>query len=277
MNVKYTEIIEQYGKFKITPGYGNLSDNLFLTPLMKKFQDIEVEVADEEVNISRAQVFNNLANVQIKKVTEIIKTTPITRGKTHISQAILDYYGIEDINYLPFVKVTQEEIEWAKKFLEKYSNPLAIVPTNSCSWDRTNHFAQVRTFNFEMCKFFISHFGKKYTLLQFGVDSNYYKTMTTSFFDLPNVVHIKNLNIRQLAACYYVIGKIISCDTGDPYLMVAVGGKVLEMVPMDIPHIYKHWEYNYVDESLWKGEKIRAKYFDMKDYKKTLEYINFDF
>ena len=121
MNVKYTEIIEQYGKFKITPGYGNLSDNLFLTPLMKKFQDIEVEVADEEVNISRAQVFNNLANVQIKKATEIIKTTPITRGKTHISQAILDYYGIEDINYLPFVKVTQEEIEWAKKFLEKFA------------------------------------------------------------------------------------------------------------------------------------------------------------
>lgn len=277
MNLNYREIIKQNGVFKITPGYGNLSDNLFLTPLMKKINDIEVEIVDEEVNISRAQVFNNLAKITIKNVKNVIKPTPILRGKTHISQALLEYYGIEDVSYLPIVKLTQEEIEWAKKFLEKYPNPLAIVPTNSCSWDRTNYFAQLRTFSFEMCKFFISHFSKKYTLLQFGVDSNFYKTMTTSFFELPNVIHIKNLNIRQLAACYHVIGKIISCDTGDPYLMIAVGGKVLEMVPMDIPHIYKHWEYTYVDENLWRGEKIRAKYFDMKEYKKTLEYINFDF
>ena len=277
MNDNYYKTIEKYGHFKIGSEYGNLSDNLFLTPLTKKINNIEVEIVNEEVNISRSKIFDNLIKVTVKNKNEIIPPIPIERGKTHISQAILDYYGINDVNHLPVIKLTEEEINWAKDFLKDYPNPLAIMPTNSCSWDRTNFLAQIKTFNVEICNFIINTFGKKYTILQFGVESGYYKTMTTKFFEVPGFVYIKNLNVRELAACYHVIGKIISCDTGDPYLMLAVGGKVLEMVPMDIPNLYKHWEYTYVDENLWKGEKIRAKYFNMKDYKKTLDYLDFNF
>jgi len=277
MNDNYYKTIEKYGHFKIASEYGNLSDNLFLTPLTKKINNIEVEMVNEEVNIIRSKVFDNLIKVTIKEKSEMIPPIPIVRGKTHISQAILDYYGIDDVNCLPVMKLTEEEINWAKDFLKDYPNPLAIMPTNSCSWDTTNYLAQLKTFDRDMCLFFIENFGKKYTILQFGVDSGYYKTMNAKFYELPNVVHVKNLNVRQLAACYHVIGKIISCDTGDPYLMLAVGGKVLEMVPMDVPQMYKHWEYTYSDDSLWKGEKIRAKYFNMEDYKKSLDYIDFNF
>ena len=277
MNQNYYDIIEKFGHLKIRSAFGNLSDNLFLTPLVKKDPNLEIEMGNEEVHLIRAKIFENLIKVTHKPQSELIPPIPFERNRTHISQAILDYFGIEDVNYLPLLKLTDAEIDWAKNFLKPYENPLAIMPTNSCSWDKTNYLAQIKTFNSDMCKFFIDNFGKKYTILQFGVDSGYYKTMRAEFSPMDGVVHIKNLNVRQLAACYHVIGKIISCDTGDPYLMVAVGGKVLEIVPMQLESIYKHWEYTYSDESLWKGEKIRAKYFDIQDYQKTLEYINFDF
>jgi hypothetical protein len=277
MNDNYYKIIEKYGHLKVRSAFGNLSDNLFLTPLVKKNPNLEIEMGNEEVHLIRARVFENLIKVTHKDQSELIPPIPFQMGKTHISQAILDYFGIDDINYIPLIKLTEDEINWAKDFLKPYENPLALMPTNSCSWDKNNYLAQVKTFTPEMCDFFIQNFGKKYTILQFGVESGYYKTMKAEFSPINGVIHLKNLNVRQLAACYHVIGKIISCDTGDPYLMIAVGGKVLEVVPMNVESIYRHWEYTYSNESLWKGEKIRAKYFDLKDYKKTLDYIDFNF
>lgn len=259
-----------------TIGYhlGNLCDALLVTPIFKSIKDGTLEMYDSDVTRSKAQLFDNICKVVLTDKPAL--ECPRLKTSSHRSQQMLDYLGLKD-NYLPWIVLSEEEKEWGKKFINKYDNPLAFIPFNGASHDKTNFFAQARTFTPEMIDFFINTLKQKYTLLQFGIDNTYYSSSRFEFYDIDGVVSIKNLNLRQLAACYYNIGKMVSCDTGHPYLMIACGGKVVEIVPMTIPHIYPYWEYTYIDEKLWQDERIRAKYFDMFDYRKSVEFLNFDF
>jgi hypothetical protein len=276
MNQNYYNILDKnFGEFRISANFGNLCDNLFITPIFKAIKDGVIEIHNEEIPILRSEVYKYLAKIDIKDKPCL--PCPKTNEPTHISQKMLNYLGIENVNYLPQFVLLEEDISWAKEFLKQYDNPLAVMPTNSCSWDKSNLFAQMRTFTPDINSFIKNTFSKDYTLIQFGVDSGFYKTMNARYDAIEGIVHIKNLSIRQLASCYHVIGKIISCDTGDPYLMTAVGGKVLEIAPMKSPHIYKYWEYLYCDTSLWRGERVRSLYFDMSEYEKLDDYKNFDF
>jgi len=255
---------------------GNLTDALFFTPLFKGGNplNLSLEIIDVEVARDKAVLFNGLGNVSLSK-----NPSPLLpqNNNVHISQHYLDFLERSDVNYLPLVLVTEEEKEWARDFLKSYDNPIIYSPNNSCSWDKTNLFAQMRTFTDEMNSIIVKELSQKYTILQFGVNNKFYQNMRSEIYQYDNVINIENLDLRKLAACYSVIGKGFCSDTGNPYLMLAVGGKIIELVPMYNENIYKYWRYVYIDESLWKGEEIRAKYFCMTNWKESLKYINFDF
>jgi hypothetical protein len=260
-----------------TIGYhiGNLCDALLITPIFKKIKNATLEIIDDEVARNKGCLFNDLCEVKFSK--NPAPECPRTQENTHISQTMLNALNITDVNYLPIVILKDEEIEWAKDFLKNYENPIVYTPTNSCSWDPNNLFAQMRTFTLDMHKTYIDILSKKYTILQFGLSNGFYKHTRSELYSLDDVVNIPNLNLRQLAACYKVIGKGLFSDTGDPYLMTAVGGKVVEIVPMYNESIYPYWKYIYNDESLWKNEKVRNKYFCMTNWQKSIDYLNFDF
>jgi hypothetical protein len=260
-------------EFKIGFKMGNLSDSLFLTPILKKYKNLRIEFVDDETNKNKINLFKNICNPVLSK--NPCEDCPETKEKIHRSQRMLNALNIKDVNAIPYIKVEQEHIRWAEDFLSKYKNPVAYMPTNSCSWDKGNMFAQAKTFTQEMNEAFITELSKKYTILQFGL-LNYYPRTKTQIKEYENVVNIPNLNLVQLSACYKVIGKGLFSDTGDPYLMIAVGGKVIEVVPMNLSY-YPSWEYIYNDPFLWNGEEIRAKYFCMTEWQKALNYLDFNF
>jgi hypothetical protein len=254
---------------------GNLCDSLLITPIFKKIKTATLEIIDDEVARDKGVLFEGLCDVKFSKTPA--PECPRTNERTHSSQAMLNALGITDVNFLPIVILKQNEIEWAKQFLSKYENPIVYTPTNSCSHDRNNLFAQMRTFTSEMNSLFIEKLSKDFTILQFGLENGFYKNQKSEIRKFDHVVNIPNLNLRQLAACYHVIGKGLFSDTGDPYLMTAVGGKVVEIVPMYNESIYPYWKYIYNDEKLWKDEKVRNKYFCMSKWKESIDYLNFKF
>ena len=252
---------------------GNLSDSLFLTPIFKKYKNITLELIDDETNKNKIELFHGLCDVILTK--NPCEECPQTKEKKHRSQRMLDALNITDVNAIPFVIVQEEDEEWAKNFLSKYNNPIVYIPNNSCSWDKSNTFSQDRTFTEEMNNTIIKILSKNYTILQFGLH-DYYSNSKTKMVNYENVINIPNLNLKQLAACYKIIGKGLFSDTGDAYLMIAVGGKIVEIVPMHLNY-YPYWEYIYDEESLWKNEPIRAKYFCMTEWQKALDYLDFNF
>ena len=264
---------------KIGYHIGNLCDILFYTPLVKDGnpRNITIDIVDDEVAKNKAPLFNGLCPVTISKSPS---PPPLVINRdTHRSQSYLDLFELSsaDRNFLPKIIVTNEELEWARNFLKDFNNPIIYIPNNSCSYDKRNLFSQMRTFTKEMNDVIIRELSRKYTLLQFGLNNKFYSGMRAEIYNYDNVINIENLNIRQLAACYSVIGKGFCSDTGDPYLMLAVGGKIIEIVPMYSIEIYPYYQYIYCDTDLWKNEKIRAKYFCMKDWKDALEFTDFNF
>lgn len=263
-----------FNNFRIGYPIGNLGDILTLTPLFKKIKNATLEIIDDEVAKNKGCLMQGLCNVVYTK--NPAPECPQTKEKTHRSQRMLNALGITDVNAIPFIIVKDEEIAWAKDFLNKYDNPVVFTPYNSCSFDPSNYGAQARTFTNEMCRIYINELSKKYTILQFGLGPNFYSKMPTQIVEFDKVINIPNLNLRQLAACYKVIGKGLFSDTGDPFLMISTGGKVIETIPMNLSY-YPYWDYAYIDDHLWKGEKRRAKYFCMTRWQEVLDYLDFNF
>ena len=245
---------------------GNLGDALWLTPLARYVPDLVVQLRKgDKRSEAVAPIFDGLCKVEF-----IDNPSDARRSKldVHVARKILYAYGIVGRNSIPKINVTDGEILWAKGFLSGYSNPIAIINGNSGTNDPANYRAKYVCPPHEFIQEIASHFHKNgKTVLQFGPDPKYYDR--DPFVPLENAVHIRGLTVRQLAACYAVIGKMISGDTGDYHLMLAVGGETITLVPTEnfqLGYVYSDLLYGYAADD-WEGEKPRSNYLNHEDYK----------
>lgn len=256
---------------------GNLGDALLMTALFKNNRFGVINCLDLPKERKLIDLFYGL-NTEVRYSSSL---QPIfaDSGLTHISQQYLDYFQIKDSNCIPQINVNPDDLEWAKNYISQYPNPLVVITNNNGTGDKTNYWAHYRTFNPVLMSELLQEYGKKYTLLHFGLSRNFNKLHGNdidSFIKMPNCIDILDLPISKLAACYKVIGKYIGGDTGDYHLMLAVGGKCNVLVNENHDLGYPHKSYLYT-ERLWKDEKVRLQYIPFKDYRKSLEYIDFNY
>lgn len=249
-------------------GTGTLGDACWLTPVLKSRKDVIIQMHDDLQCHAVASIFDNLAKVEhVENPPERLYIT--NTEKTHAAQRILNSLNIKDVSCIPQISLLFDEIEWAKNFLSKYENPIIFVNDNSGSKDPNNARAHYVRPPIESMQDLADEFAQKYTILQLDRINKY--------TPLKQSVCIENLSIRQIAACYHVVGKMVGGDTGNYHLMMSVGGKAL----ISIPEHSLQWGYDYDDllyfDYLWKDEKPRVKYFQHRDNIRILDYINFDF
>ena len=81
-----------------------------------------------------------------------------------------------------------------------------------------------------------------------------------NFEEMPGVLTIPDLTLRQVAACYSVIGRYCGTDTGDHHLAVATGCICDTWVPPST-WFYQHGKHHY-GASAWAeaGEPCRETY-----------------
>lgn len=237
---------------------GALGDYTYITAALNVLDNCIVQLHDTEQCRDVSVIFNNLAKV------EFVNDPPHPIYKDgnksiHAAQKVLDKLGITEVNCIPKIRLTQEEIEWAKKFLENYKNPVVVVNDNGGSGDKNNFCAQYKRPPVFLIQNIVNRLKElNYTVLQFG--RNDHKDFPNCYTPLNNAIHIRGLSLRQLAACYHVIGKFIGGDTGDYHLMLSVGGKSIDLIPPENPRLgFIYDELLYYD-FLWKNEKPRVKY-----------------
>ncbi len=242
---------------------GNLGDALWVTPLARYEPDLTVWMrGDDAKACSVAPVFDGLSCVKL------YPNPPDTRKErcyAHVTQQILAAYGHRGKPSIPRLLLTAAEVEWAVDWLwtnvprTQSGNIIAMVNHCSGSGDLTNHRAQYVRGNPEVFNSLARFWkGAGYKVLQFGPEPGFYDKDV--FTPIEGAIPVRGLSVRQLAAVYHVIGKLISIDTGDYHLMLAVGGKVSCLTP---PHSegmgYRHWDLHYNAEC-WGDEKPRVRY-----------------
>lgn len=249
---------------------GNLGDALWLTPLARYIPDLIIQMrTSDKRSRAVAPIFDGLCKVEfIENPSEPNKS----KLDVHVARKILYAYGIVGRNSIPKIILKEEEILWAKEFLKDYKNPVCIINNNSGTNDPDNFRAKYVCPPHEAMQEIANHFIKNgKTVLQFGPDSKYYDR--DPFVPISGAVHIRGLDVRQLAACYAVVDKMISGDTGDYHLMLAVGGQTITLVPYENYHlgyVYSDLLYGYSADD-WEGETPRCAYLNYKDYKAIID------
>ena len=251
---------------KVSFGGGNLGDMLWLTPLARHVPDLTVQLRKGDKRaLAVSPIFDGLCNVEFVDNPQDPNKSKLD---VHTTQKILYAYGLLDRNAIPAIKLKEEEITWAKERLKDYPNPIAIINNNSGTNDITNYRAKYvcppHQYIQEIADFYKAN-GR--TVLQFGPSADYYDR--DPFVPIYGAVEIRGLTVRQLAACYHVIGEMISGDTGDYHLMLAVGGKCITLVPHEnfqLGYIYSDLLYGYAADD-WKGEPVRVMYLNHEDYR----------
>lgn len=251
-------------RFTITNTAGSLGDWLSLTPILRaKAKENPLVIAPDAPHTRLfAAVYDGLAEVQF--VTHPIANTPESADDVCFSQRILNHYGVTDRNAIPSIDVTAAELEWARDFLAKYPKPVAFNPTTAAA-NLEKPYSDICNYRRLPIALVVSIIdalkGAGHTILKFGT-----KTIQTNIYknheDFDDVVSLPDLSIRQLAACYKVIGRYIGTDSGDHHLMLAVGGECRVFVPPSTA-FYQHSRTLYLQSEhydAWRGEPVREIY-----------------
>lgn len=242
----------------------NLGDTLWVTPLTRYIPDLTVQMlAHDARSRATAPILEGLpcAVEWVERTTE----TPKAPIRAHVTQQILAAYGHGGKPSIPRVVLKAAEIEWAIEYLASQGvkdlrRAVAVTAHNSGSGDPTNHRAHYVRPPAAVMQALVGFWrqGGRNTVVQFGPAPTYHDK--DPFEALPGAVVIRGLSVRQLAACYHVIGRFIGGDSGDYHLMLAVGGKAACLVP---PHSdpmgYRHWDLLY-DQACWGDERPRVMY-----------------
>lgn len=256
---------------------GNLGDALWLTPLARYEPDLTVWMrGDDAKACSVAPVFDSLCCVQLYPNPPETKKASI---RAHVTQQILASYGHRGKNSIPRILLTAPEIHWAIDYLTgvggNSSKVVAMVNHCSGSGDLTNHRAQYVRGNpavFDSLSRFWR--GAGYKVLQFGPAPGFYDKDV--FTPIEGAIPVRGLSVRQLAAVYHIIGKMVSVDTGDYHLMLAVGGKVVCLAPHHSEGMgYRHWDLHY-NAVCWGDERPRIGYCLHNEWTELLNTNLFD-
>ncbi|RTK98842.1 MAG: hypothetical protein EKK57_10850 [Proteobacteria bacterium] len=236
-----------------------MGDNLWITPIFR-FVKEPIYLYDNFHCRSISSIYNGITDVQF--LDQHIRNFEYD-GITHNTIQWLKHLNIEysNTNIIPFVVITEEEKQWAAQYLSKYPNPIVIINDNSGNNDPQNNRSRYVLPNQNMMQSITDEYSKTNTVLQFGVAPNFYRCGYDGFTPLKNAIHIRGLNIRQLAACYSIIGKYIGGDTGDYHLMLAVGGEATVFIPKEsrqMGYIYSNLLYT---NSMFGNDKVRVTYY----------------
>lgn len=250
---------------------GNLGDILWTTPLARYVPNLTVwlRAGDAKAEATGAILDGTCARILQTNPPE----TPKAPIRAHVTQQILTHYGHGGKPSIPRVILTSEEVNWALRWVAdnnlNVARTVAMV-THTSGWrDPSNYRAHYVRGQSDPYRSIASFWrGAGYRVVQFGPATDYYSTDIVE--PLDGALLVRGLSVRELAAVYHVIGKLISCDTGDQHLMLAVGGKVAMLTPPPSNQMgYRHWDLHY-DAICWGDERPRIRYILHGDWTRTL-------
>lgn len=237
-------------------GNGGWGDCLFISAVFRHRRG-KVILHNDLQSREVATVFNGIAEVEFSD-NPPERPDKDCKLPIHRAEKILRSVGIYSRICAPYVKLTKDEIDWAKEFLKDFKDPVLVVNNNSGDFDPNNTRAHyVRPPVKVMQKIINNIIFEGRTPLQFGLKD------PAKFTKLDNAVHIQGLNIRQSLACCKVIGVYVGGDTGWEHAMLSVGGYCTTLIPNESKELgYIYSDLLYKKENFPEDSKAFAGYIN---------------
>ncbi len=254
---------------------GNLGDNLILTPLLRTGAFTRVQMPDDRTTRSAAQVYAGIAPVEFVPPGSITHIREMQGERIHRAVAYLRVHHLENCNPIPWMVRTGDEMVWAIRCLSDLmhqhgkSNLLAVnFTTMNAGGDRAS---AARAIPRHIAEHIVAAAtARGYQCVNIGVSSNH--------TPMPGVIDLLDLNVRQAAACYALIGRYVGGESGPVHLMIANGGRVIVLHPDIDPLYYPGWMCHYTDEMFATAREPvnRARYVNKRSYRDVENLLGFD-
>ncbi len=203
--------------------YG-LGDTLTITPLATVLGKKAVMLMPEKMR-GLSFIFNGLCQLRF---TDNYPIFPWLGGK-HAAAQKLSAFGFHATSPIPAIKLRPEAIEKAKVLLQGFPSPVAFCPTCSRTWEHVRQRPPL------FWKPIIAELSKRYTVCQFG---------RLEYPLVEGAARMPFAEVETLAAMYHLIGNLVSVNTGDYHLMLAVGGRCVVVEPEPLPNGHAiSWDY----------------------------------
>lgn len=253
---------------------GTLGDNMWLNPVLRAFPGAILHMKDDSVCRNVATLHEGLADVQFVGDPG----HPRSSGDAiHITEQWLRALGRTDTSIIPHIDLKPEEVAWAREFLAAHGDPakMVVIHTHNSGWtDITNDLARQLKPPHEATQQIADHAAVLgYQPVQFC--NAPFPGKADNFDPLDRTVHIRGLTLRQTAACYHLIKRMVCGDTGDPYVMLAVGGAFIMLLAPETGG-YRHSSVRY-EARHWNGGQTRAKYVLVENWREVLAHLDFRF
>jgi hypothetical protein len=228
----------------------NLGDNLGYTALAA-VTPVRVHMYDDKGCRCISPIFDEVCEVVHDNGSPTLGS-PKSNDPTHINLPFtlrhLYAAGIFDKPAIPVMKLKDHEIEKAREFLKPFKNPCVI----KCSPQVTD----VRTPPQEILNRIVAA-NPGVDFLNFGLSKNHAKYNLANL-TVPGLHTFLDLDVRDQAAIYQLVGRYIGPDTGDYHMMLAVGGQCDVLCPPSSP-AYSHQFFHY-NAACWMDQPVRVRY-----------------
>ncbi len=199
-----------------------------------------------------ATLYQGLADVEFAAKGMFVADTPETDEQDRcFSQRILAAHGLQGANPIPYVEVTGEELTWASDFLARKTQrdvkslvAVAWAPGGARADLPDTHICNYRRWPTELRDRRIDALHSQGFLpIRFGTKGSQ-SHIYANHEEVAGVLSVPDLTLRQLAACYSIIGRYCGTDTGDHHLMLAAGGACDIWIPPST-WFYPHGRHLY--------------------------------
>lgn len=175
--------------------------------------------------------YNTRNDIVVVLPTKAAHFAPLFENLAPVLVTDMPDVPIDPPSQSPRLRLTEQEIKDGKSMVSGIPRPVAICPNCSLSGRQVRECSIAAWIT--LCDKLTA---AGYTPIQFGLS----RTATR----IPRIGAMLDLSIRALASVYAAIGLYAGVDTGDRWLMLAVGGKAIVIHAPDsplYPHKLWHW------------------------------------
>jgi hypothetical protein len=246
----------------------SLAETFYYTTLCKVNPNIVINPVKTNPNAYNiASVFKNIATIE--EIDEY-KWNDFTWYAPRLQLAhtvfnVLDMAGVQSQDYIPYIKLDEEEINWGLKFCSQFDKPPIVFCPIAGGYHKNCPNALGRMLNKEKWDIILKELSKKYTILYFARKNNSYK--------IDNAVKCTDFLIRNQCSIMRACGKFLGIESGLTHAAIASGAFCHVVIPSFGYHegiLYSN--FAYIPE-MWKFEQSRVKYYLFDNYLDILSYF----
>lgn len=177
---------------------------------------------------------------------------PMTRG-IHSARRWLMRYGLDAPNALPFAEPPMHEVEWARKWLVRYKNPIVFTPIPGGMNNPNDLMARTKFVHPELWSTTLKRLSQDHDLLYFTARDNY--------IPFPYVKTLLGFPVAKIAAIMWLCRRHIGVENGLLHMAIAMGAKCRVGMPtVDGKSFYDACDYYIYAGNMWDTEPCRAFY-----------------